>query len=59
MKLKDENGGGWKIKQLYADETALVAESREDLNILWRILRELGRIRGGMKNLNVSDDEPE
>ena len=32
MKFRDENGGGWEIKQvLYADETELVAETREYL----------------------------
>ena len=31
-KVRDENGGSWKIKQiLYADNTMLVAESREHL----------------------------
>ena len=30
--LRDENGLGWEIKQvLYADDTALVAETREHL----------------------------
>ena len=29
VKLRDENGGGWEIKQVvYADDTALVAETR-------------------------------
>ena len=28
VKLRDENGGGWEIKQiLYADDTVLVAET--------------------------------
>ena len=32
VKLKDENGGGCEIKQvLYADDTALVTETREHL----------------------------
>ena len=32
VKLRDENGGGWEIKQvLYADDTVLVAETREHL----------------------------
>ena len=32
VKLRDENGRGWKIKQeLYADDTLLVAETREYL----------------------------
>ena len=32
VKLRDENGGGWEIKQvLYADDTVLVAETRECL----------------------------
>ena len=32
VKLKDENGRGWKITQLlYADDTLLVAETREHL----------------------------
>ena len=32
VKLKDEKGGSWEIKQiLYADETVLVAETKEHL----------------------------
>ena len=32
VKLRDRNGGIWEIKQiLYADETVLVAETREYL----------------------------
>ena len=32
VKLRDENGVGWEIKQvLYADDTGLVAETREHL----------------------------
>ena len=32
VKLRDENGGSWEIKQiLYADDTVLVAETGEHL----------------------------
>ena len=32
VKLRDENGGGWEIKQvIYVDDTVLVAETREHL----------------------------
>ena len=32
MKLRDEKGGGWEIKQvLYANDKILVAETREHL----------------------------
>ena len=32
VKLRDEKGGSWEIKQvLYADDTVLVAETREHL----------------------------
>ena len=32
VKLRDENGGGWEIKQtLYVDDTVLVAETKEHL----------------------------
>ena len=32
VKLKDEKGGSWEIKQiLYADDTVLVAETKEHL----------------------------
>ena len=46
MKLRDENGGGWEIKQvLYADDTVLVAEIREDLQ---HIVSEFERGCNGM-----------
>ena len=48
MKLKDENEGGWKIKQVsYIGNTMLMAESREDL----QYIVEFGRVynRTGLK----------
>ena len=41
VKLRDENGGGWEIKQvLYADDSVLVAETR---NHLQHIVSEFAR----------------
>ena len=33
--MRDENGGGWEVKQvLYADDTIMVAERREHLQLI-------------------------
>ena len=33
--MRDENGGGWEIRQiLHADDTVLVAETREHLQLI-------------------------
>ena len=52
VKLKDENGGGWEIKQLlYADDTSLVAETREHLQ---HIVNEFERAYDSMRlKINV------
>ena len=48
MKLRDDNGGGWGIKQvLYADNTVLEAETREHLQ---HIVSEFERACDGAKN---------
>ena len=46
VKLRDENGGCWEIKQaLYADDTVLVAEAREHLQ---HIANEFERVCDSM-----------
>ena len=46
VKLRDENGGGWEIKQVfYAHDTVLVTESRRDLQ---HIVSEFERACGSM-----------
>ena len=43
VKLRDDNGGGWGIKQvLHADDTVLVAETREHLQHI--VSKSRGRV---------------
>ena len=55
VKLRDENGGGWKIKQvLYAYDTVLLKETREHLQY---IVNEFERACDSMGlNINVGND---
>ena len=52
VKLRDENGGSWEIKQaLYADDTVLVAEARAQLQ---HIVSEFERACDSMRlKINV------
>ena len=56
VKLRDENGGGWEFKKvLHADDTVLVAETREHLQ---HIVNEFERACDNIMGLKINVGKP-